>query len=178
MIRTRLVAPLVVVLAVVSLALAPSAWAWWSDTGKATSTVTATTLQNPVALGTSSNCTANNSLLGSTITFKWTGVTPLASPAPQLANYEYELRFINRSNGSLVGTATVAHSGAAGTQQSYQNGASTLANLLGLNLLSQNNMTVQIHTHLKGTTWYGASPVSINWTVTTIASIATFTCNA
>ena len=84
MTRTRLVAPLVVVLAVLSLVLAPRAWGWWSDTGKATSTVTATTLQNPVALGTSSNCSASNALLGSTITFKWTGVTPLASPAPQL----------------------------------------------------------------------------------------------
>ena len=178
MIRTRLVAPLVVVLAAVSLVLAPGAWAWWSDTGKATSTVTATTVPNPVALGTSSNCSASNSLVASTITFKWTGVTPLASPAPQLASYEYELRFINRGTGAIVGTVTVAHSGASGTQQSYQNSASTLGNLLGLNLLSQNNMTVQIYTHLKGTSWYGATPVSINWTVTTLLSIATFTCNA
>lgn len=154
-------------------------WAWWTDSASSTASITAYTLRNPVALSTSSNCSASNALLGSTITFHWTGVTPDASPAPQLANYEYELRFINRSNGSqLSNPVIVAHSGAAGSQQTYTNSASTLGGLLGLNLASQNNVTLQIFTHLKGTSWYGLTPVSINWTVTTLLGIATFTCNA
>jgi signal peptidase I len=165
--------------AVVAATAVPTEAAYADTTVLASGSLAGYVLPNPGALPTSSNCSASNGALGSTITLRWTGVAPDPAPRPQLADYDYELRFLDRNNNNaLLSTVTVAHSGAAGAQQTYQSSANTLSGLLGLNLLSQNRVTTQIVAHLKNTSWYSLTPVSISWTVTTALGIATFTCNA
>lgn len=176
--RRRAAVVVSTLMSVVALTAAPT-WAFWTDATAASGAgVLSYTLKNPVGLPTPGNCSASNGLLGSTITFKWTGVTPDPAPRAQIADYEYQLKFIDRGSGATLNTVTVAHSGAAGSQQSYQSSASTLGGLLGLNLASQNNVRLEIYTHLKNAQWYGPAPVTTNWTVTTLLGIATFSCNA
>lgn len=133
---------------------------------------------SPVAITAPGNCTASNGLGGSTMTLKWTGVSPPAQPRAQVADYEYQLKFLDRNNANAVlSTQVVAHAGLAGSQQTYQVSSSTVGNLLGLNLLSSNRVTTEVRSHLKNTTWYGGTVVSTSWTLTTVLGIATFTCN-
>lgn len=128
--------------------------------------------------GTDPNCTANNGLLSSSITFRWNGVAPGAQPIPQPSDHEYVLRFFTRSNNAQVGADVVQHSGAAGSVQAVSYGSFTLGELLGLNLLSSTNLRIEIRSHLKGTQWYGAAVVATNFNSFALLGIVNFTCNA
>ncbi|WP_146080041.1 hypothetical protein [Clavibacter michiganensis] len=120
-------------------------------------------------------CVASNGLTGSSIALHWVGVVPAAAGAPAAA-YDYQLTFVDRNNGRVVNTVTVPHSGASGSAQTYSVTSGTFSNLLGLNILSQNRISTQIQSRLRGTAWYGTSVVSINWTTVTVLAVTTFNC--
>ncbi|KAA1424208.1 signal peptidase I [Nocardioides antri] len=170
-------APLVAALVVAHGAAGTSA-AFADTAALTTGAVAGYSVVSPVAIAAPGNCTASNSALGSSMTLRWTGISPAAQPRPQLANYEYQLRFLDRNNANAVlNTIVVAHSGLAGSQQTYQLTSGTIGNLLGLNLFASNRVTTEIRSRLKTTTWTGSTVVSTNWTLSTVLGIATFTCN-
>ncbi|GGR39869.1 signal peptidase I [Nocardioides luteus] len=163
----------------------PPTWAAWTDPVSVTGGTLATaTLASPTAApssgggsgGANGNCQAQNLVLGSTITLRWEGVAPTS--APPLASYDYQLQFFNRSTNQNQGPpVTVAHSGAAGSRQSYQQSATALGNLLGLNLFSNTRLQLRVRSHLAGTSWYGATTVLVNFSSSAVLTFASFECN-
>ena len=153
-------------------ALVPTQAAW-TDRATATSgALTALTLSSPTRAATP--CTANNGLFDGSVTLRWNGV---ASSTRPLANMDYELRFFNRSTGQQVGATQLQdHAGVAGAVQSYSSTGTLLGNLLGLNLLSSQSLQLRVRSHLKGTSWYGASTESINFSTASVLGFVTFTC--
>jgi hypothetical protein len=149
----------------------------YSDTAPTTSgVVSAATLPSPQPPTAGSSCSASNGILNSSLTLSWGGITPQAG-MPPLTAYEYQLRFLDRNNANqLLTTVTVAHTGPAGNQQSHTLHSGAFANLLGLNLLSTNRITTQIRSHLLGTSWYGSTSTSVNWTTTTVLGVTAFNC--
>ncbi|MEU6137167.1 signal peptidase I [Nocardioides sp. NPDC047086] len=182
--RGRLVFAVLVLAFLVGTAMPPT-WAAWTDPVVVTGgTLGTTSLVSPTAApssggGTGSatgNCQAQNQALGSTITLRWEGVAPAS--APPLASYDYQLQFFNRDTNQNQGAAvTVAHAGAAGSRQAYQQNATTLGNLIGLNLLSNTRLQLRVRSHLTGSSWYGATTVQINFSSSAVLAFASFECN-
>lgn len=182
--RGRLVFAVLVLAFLLGTAVPPT-WAAWTDPVVVTGgTLGTTSLVSPTAApssggGTGSatgNCQAQNQALGSTITLRWESVAPAS--APPLASYDYQLQFFNRDTNQNQGAAlTVTHSGAAGSRQTYQQNATTLGNLLGLNLLSNTRLQLRVRSHLTGTSWYGATTVQINFSSSAVLAFASFECN-
>ncbi|MFD7074229.1 signal peptidase I [Nocardioides sp. NPDC059952] len=163
----------------------PPTWAAWTDPVDVTgATLGTTSLVSPTATPSSGggngtgtgNCQAQNQALGSMITLRWEGVAPAS--APPLASYDYQLQFFNRSTNQNQGAAlTVAHSGVAGSRQVYQQNATTLGNLLGLNLLSNTRLQLRVRSHLIGSSWSGATTVQVNFSSSAVLAFASFECN-
>lgn len=175
----------VLVLALLLGTAMPPTWAAWTDPVSVTgATLGTTSLVSPTAAPSSGggngtgtgNCQAQNQALGSVITLRWEGVAPTS--APPLASYDYQLQFFNRSTNQNQGAPlTVAHSGAAGSRQAYQQNATTLGNLLGLNLLSNTRLQLRVRSHLAGSSWYGATTVQVNFSSSAVLAFASFECN-
>ncbi|SDJ76102.1 signal peptidase I [Nocardioides sp. YR527] len=182
--RGRLAFAVLVLAFLIGTAMPPT-WAAWADPVVVTGgTLGTTSLVSPTATPSSGggngtgtgNCQAQNQALGSTITLRWEGVVPAS--APPLASYDYQLQFFNRDTNQNQGAAlTVAHSGAAGSRQAYQQNATTLGNLIGLNLLSNTRLQVRVRSHLTGTGWYGATTVQVNFSSSAVLAFASFECN-
>lgn len=125
--------------------------------------------------GAATPCTASNGLFDGSVTLRWNGVTP--GTYPPLAGYEYELRFFTRSNNAQVGSPQLqAHSGAATSVQSFTRTGTTLGNLLGLNLLSTTQLRLEVRSHLIGTSWFGPTVVSGNFTTSAVLGFVNFAC--
>jgi len=175
--RHRIGVPLLLLALVLVMPTGAATAAAYSDTAPTTSGIlSAATLPSPAGLAGTASCNASNGVFSSSMSLNWGGVTPGAG-SPPLSAYEYQVQFLDRNNNNqILNTATVTHVGGSGAQQSYVVASGTFGNLLGLNWLSQNRITTQVRSHLIGTSWYGTTAVTVNWTTTTVFGVTSFNC--